>query len=162
MLSFLAWLFCCVRAEPLDDHVVRTEAAPIVDERTPLIEPQPLSPTDFGDQDLNDRLDTIVRAKAGKMLNVGPRVHRMSPTQSQGSLTSGTQNPGKYDGSPSPAPSATLSVGDSQRRYPSVESLKSRSSPGTNSDVHTPPLDADQTSMQPQLHADSEAIAFEW
>ncbi|KAJ6485396.1 hypothetical protein C8R47DRAFT_538163 [Mycena vitilis] len=131
MLSFLNWLFCCCgRAEPRDDYVVRTEqAVPIVDERTPLIEPQPL-PIGIDDQDLNDRLDTIVRAKAGKMFNVGPRVHRMSPTQSQGSLSSGTQNQGKYDGSPSPAPSATISVGESQRRYPSVESLKSRSSPG--------------------------------
>ncbi|KAJ6485412.1 hypothetical protein C8R47DRAFT_538475 [Mycena vitilis] len=148
MLSFLTWLFCCCgRAEPRDDYVVRTEAVAIVDERTPLIEPQPLSPIGIDDQDLNDRLDTIVRAKAGKMLNVGPRVHRMSPTQSQGSLSSGTQNQGKYDGSPSPAPSATIS---------------SRSSLGTNSYAHIPPLDAEQSSKETQVQADSEAIAFEW
>ncbi|KAJ7358476.1 hypothetical protein DFH08DRAFT_848554 [Mycena albidolilacea] len=136
MLSVLAHIFCCcpgVRARDGPDPA-ETTATPTATERTRLIDP-PTPPASINvaeDESVKERMDTIVRAKEGKMFNVGRRAPSAGSssriryhTNSQESLRT-TKNP-----SPSSSESSLTVARSVERESESEPPLhESPTSPG--------------------------------
>ncbi|KAF7355939.1 hypothetical protein MVEN_00923100 [Mycena venus] len=99
MLSLLTQLFsCCVGPRTHDDsgQIETTSVMPIATERSRLIDP-PTPPAIVNiveDAALRERMDTIVRAKEGKMFNVGMRTSLSGPNQRFHSLAPAAHSQG--------------------------------------------------------------------
>ncbi|KAJ7922389.1 hypothetical protein B0H13DRAFT_1983012 [Mycena leptocephala] len=120
MPSLLAQLLCCCGVRPRNDQAEPT-VSPIATERSRLIDPRtpPAILNVVQDQNLSERLDTIVRAKEGKMFNVGirapfagsnPRVYSVTP-RSQSSLESVAQRASEDPASSRSGSSDSVAVG---------------------------------------------------